>query len=391
MVGVAGQIVVRRSAEFTLDAEIAVEPGGVAAIMGPSGAGKSTLLAALDGSAALTGGSLAIGEQHISANGRLDRRTAGVVLLDQRPLLFPHLSVRENVAFGLRAAGASRRDARGRADEWLARVGLPGRGSDRPQNLSGGQQQRVALARALATEPRLLLLDEPLTSLDPVTASDIRTMMREQLADTATTTILVTHDAFDAASLASRLFVLEAGSIVQHGPVREVLENPATRFVAATAGLNRLVGVAAGGAWVTGAAGSPVRLRAADPAPVPDGSALVALFRPSEVALCAGEPPEGGWPTRVDRLEPSPGGARVWVRDPGLVVEITSAELARLDLAPGDIVGVAVPPEHVRLLADPVPGAARSARGFADPAPADPAPADPAPGAAPAVARRAAA
>lgn len=353
MVGVSGRIIVRRSPGFTLDAAITVEEGTVAAIMGPSGAGKSTLLAALEGSAAPSGGGFSVG-----------RRKAGVVLLDQRPLLFPHLSVRENVAFGLRAGGAPRRDARGRADAWLERVGLPGRGSDRPQDLSGGQQQRAALARALATEPRLLLLDEPLTSLDPVTASGIRAMLREQLADTGTTTILVTHDAFDAASLASRLFVLESGRIVQHGAVREVLENPATRFVAAAAGLNRLAGVASGGAWATGERGPTIRLRSADPASVADGSALVALFRPSDAVLfVGGPPPEGGWATRVDRLEPSPGGAKVWVRDPDLVVEITSAELARLALAPGDRVGVAVPPERVRLLA--APASADPARGDA--------------------------
>src|SRR5690606_18590494 len=161
--------------------------------------------------------------------------------------LFPHMSARDNVAFGLRARGVARPVAAREADAWLERVGLGGWGGRRPSELSGGQQQRVALARALATHPRLLPLAEPLTALDAETAGDVRGLLHEQLTAVRATAIVVTHDAVDAAALARRLLVVEGGTVVQEGPVQRVLAAPATRFAAAVSGLNRLVGVARDG------------------------------------------------------------------------------------------------------------------------------------------------
>jgi len=368
---VSGRVVVRRSERFTLDAELEVRRGEVVAVMGPSGAGKSTLLQVLAGELRPTDGRVVIGGDRLSRRHALDPRRRRVVMLGQNPLLFPHLTVRENVAFGLRAGGASRQRAHTEADEWLWRVGLAGAGEHRPRELSGGQQQRVALARALATEPRLLLLDEPLTSLDPETASDIRTLLRKQLAYTMTSTILVTHDAFDAAALAHRMLVIEEGRVTQRGEVREVLARPATRFVAAAAGLNRLRGTARAGEWTGTSFGVPLRIPSTEPAPrLADGDDVVAVFRPADTRIARAEDATwtgalqlaraeaddatvGEWLARVVRLEPAPGGARIHVTEPELAIDVPTALVAALGIAPGDPVRVSIAPEHVRLIAGP--------------------------------------
>ena len=130
-------------------------------------------------------------------------------------------------------------------------------GARRPAELSGGQQQRVAIARALATAPAALLLDEPLTSLDTETAADLRAMLREQLSATHTTAVVATHDAVDSVSLADALVVVEEGRVTQAGRVRDVLRAPASRFVAAVSGLNRVVGTVEGGRWSSGGMSLP--------------------------------------------------------------------------------------------------------------------------------------
>jgi molybdate transport system ATP-binding protein len=241
---------------FVLDAEVAAEPGEVVAVMGPSGAGKSTLLGALAGLVPLHEGHVRLGGRVLDAaparRAHVTPAKRGVVLLGQDPRLFPHLTAAENVAFGLLARRVGRAAARAEAEEWLARVGLAGTGDRRPAQLSGGQQQRVAIARALATAPSALLLDEPLTSLDTETAADIRQMIRDQLVATRTTAVVATHDAVDSVSLADRLVVVEAGRVTQAGPVRDVLAAPASRFIAAVSGLNRVVGSVDSGSWRSG-------------------------------------------------------------------------------------------------------------------------------------------
>jgi len=221
--------------DFRLDAALAVAPGEVVALMGPSGAGKSTLLAAIAGLVRMRSGHVRIDGSDVAGSHPVAPHRRGVVLLGQDPRLFPHLSAADNIAFGMRAHGLSRHAARAEARAWLERVGLDGFDARRPAELSGGQQQRVALARALATAPRVLLLDEPLTALDPETAGGIRTLLAEQLRAADATALVVTHNPIDATVLARRLIVLETGSISQHGAVTEVLANPATRFVATIA------------------------------------------------------------------------------------------------------------------------------------------------------------
>ncbi|MCT1478334.1 ATP-binding cassette domain-containing protein [Microbacterium sp. p3-SID336] len=229
--GLDAHVVVRRSG---LDAALRVGAGEAVAIMGPSGAGKTTLLEAV-------AGLVRIDDGHIDLDGR---RLAGatthtppaqraVALLGQEALLFPHLSAGQNIAFGARAGGLDRTQARRSAADWLARLGLESLRDRRPHELSGGQRQRIALARALAARPRLLLLDEPFTSLDVEAAAHLRDVVRAHRDDT--TSVIVSHGIVDAQSLAARLVILQDGRIVQDAPVAAVLAAPATSFVAALA------------------------------------------------------------------------------------------------------------------------------------------------------------
>ncbi len=222
---------------FALDAALRAEPGEIVALMGPSGAGKSTLLGVVAGFVPLTAGAVRLdgGTVQDAVGTDVPPRERGVILLGQQPRLFPHLSARDNIAFGPRARRVPKTQARADADAWLARIGLAGLGDRRPARLSGGQQQRVALARALATAPRVLLLDEPLASLDPATADGIRALLRDELAETGTTIVMATHDAADAIALADRLVVLEGGRVTADGEPSTVLDEPATPFAAALA------------------------------------------------------------------------------------------------------------------------------------------------------------
>ncbi|HTN59679.1 MAG TPA: ATP-binding cassette domain-containing protein [Protaetiibacter sp.] len=343
--------------DFRLDAEVALAPGEVGALMGPSGAGKSTLLAAIAGLVRAPAGQVRIDGTELGGTRAVPPHRRGVVLLGQEARLFPHLTARDNIAFGMRAHGLPRHTARTEAERWLGRVGLEGFGDRRPAELSGGQQQRVALARALATAPRILLLDEPLTSLDPETAGEVRALLSEQLRAAGATALVVTHDALDAASLASRLLILEDGVVTQAGAVREVLAAPATRFAAAVAGTNRVLGVAEGGCWKSGGGTHPVILRADDEAShraaARDGTPLAALVRPSDVELetlgSAWRYPDAGeWDTRIVRLDHTPGGARVQTADPPLAVDVSADTVASLGLAPGLAVRLRVAPGAVR-------------------------------------------
>ncbi|KJQ54216.1 sulfate/molybdate ABC transporter ATP-binding protein [Microbacterium sp. SA39] len=346
MSGLRAHVVVNRE-HFAVDVTLDVAEGETVAVMGPSGAGKSTLLQALAGLEPLTAGEIEVGgrvvDRAVAPRVRTEPMSRGIVLLGQDARLFPHLSVRENVAFGPRAAGADARKARDSAEEWLIRVGLPGAGDRMPRELSGGEGQRVAVARALAASPRAVLLDEPLVALDPETAGEIRRMLRDQLA--GTTTIAVTHDAADAVALAERLIVIEAGRVTQSGPVREVLAAPASGFVASIAGLNRLVGVASGGGWQQG----DLRLTSSDAdsraLAERDGAALAAAFRPQDVRIVGGTDAEG-WSTRITRLEPTLAGVRVHTAVGA--VDVSLGEAARL--APGDEVRLRVDPANVRFV-----------------------------------------
>lgn len=217
-----------------------VPSGTTVALVGPNGAGKSTVLDAMCGllqpdrcRIVLDGRVLtAVAGGHKSAVVPPWHR--GIGLLGQKALLFEHLSVVDNVAYGLRAQGSSARRARARADEWLEEVGLGGLGQHRPRELSGGQAQRVALARTLAVEPKVVALDEPLAWLDVESAGVIRDVLSRQMR--GRTCVIVTHDCKDISALADVLIVMEKGHVVDSGRTAEMLRHPSSAFLATLTG-----------------------------------------------------------------------------------------------------------------------------------------------------------
>ena len=240
--------------ERDVDLHLVVAPGETVAVLGPNGAGKSTLLGAVAGLVRPDAGRITLDDAVLAEAGR-DRGDAsswlaphlrGVSLLAQEPLLFPHLTVLENVAFGPRSAGRPADEARRAARRRLDEVGVLDLAGRNPAELSGGQAQRVAIARALASEPGVLLLDEPLAALDVVVTPALRRTLRRVLADR--TVVIVTHDALDAYTLADRVVLVEGGRIVDEGTPTEVFDRPRTRFAARLAGVNLVTGVVDRGA-----------------------------------------------------------------------------------------------------------------------------------------------
>lgn len=218
-----------------LDIDLRVESGRTLAIMGPNGAGKSTALRALAGLLSLDQGFVRVSGKtwdDPQASMFLPARERNVGLVFQDHLLFDHMTVLDNVAFGPRARGRSKGDARELASEYLDRLGLAHLTGSHPRQLSGGQSQRVALARALVNRPDLLLLDEPLASLDVVTRRHVRSEISHDLGAARPLTILVTHDPDDARHLADDVVVIEEGRIVQSGTPDELSARPATPYIA---------------------------------------------------------------------------------------------------------------------------------------------------------------
>ena len=226
---------------LAIDVGFTIEDGRVLGLVGPNAAGKTTLLRALAGLAPLACGRVVLDgevldDTSVGVRVLTERRPIGVVFQDYR--LFPHLSALDNVAFGLRSRGIPRAAAQRRAADWLKRVGLDGCAHLRPKALSGGQAQRVALARALVTDPRLLLLDEPLAALDAGSRAELRHELQCHLAGFAGTCVLVTHDLIEAVTLADELVVIEAGKVTQAGSPEDVSLHPRSRYVADLVGVN---------------------------------------------------------------------------------------------------------------------------------------------------------
>ncbi|MGY1803342.1 ABC transporter ATP-binding protein [Blastococcus sp. SYSU D00922] len=318
---------------LAVDAGFAVDGGEVLALLGPNGAGKSTLVRVLagllrpdDGRVVVDGVVWDDGATHLPAH----HRSLGMVFQDA--LLFPHLSVADNVSFGLRTRGVGRQARRSAAEDWLARVGLDGLGDARPAELSGGQAQRAALARALAVDPAVLLLDEPLSALDARTRLVVRAELRRHLAEFAGSTVLVTHDPVDAMALADRVVVVEEGRIVQSGTPEDVSRRPRTDYVARLVGLSLLAGTAEGRVVrLDGGGAVAVAEEASGP--------VFAAVRPESVALYLARPagsPRNVWPVRL--VGATPHGATVRCELAGevpLVADVTATSFAELGLAPG--------------------------------------------------------
>jgi len=265
------------------DVSFDVARGSILCLLGASGSGKSSALRLIAGLERPTSGRITIQDQVVAADGRHvepERRHVGMVFQDFA--LFPHLTVKANVAFGIRHTDRTQAD--GTVAALLRAVGLADRADDYPHMLSGGERQRVALARALAPQPRILLMDEPFSSLDPRLRDQVREQTIDLLRRTGTTTILVTHDPIEAMRVADRIGVLAQGRLVQSGTAADIYQRPCSPQMACVFGhVNTLEGAVEGGALVT-----PLGAFSAPPS-APPGPAIVCV-RPQHVRLESGGP-----------------------------------------------------------------------------------------------------
>lgn len=284
-----------------------VRAGEVLGILGASGSGKSTLLRAIAGLEGLDTGRVLWGDEDISTT-PVHRR--GFALMFQDGQLFPHRSVADNVGYALRIAGSTRAEAAPRVAELLELVGLGGYGDRRVTSLSGGEQQRVALARALAAGPRLLLLDEPLSSLDRELRERLAGDLRRILTETGTTAVFVTHDQDEAFVIADRVGIMAAGRLVQVGEPAEVWRRPASAAIARFLGFTSVLGPEAA-RIIDPAATGPLALRPA--ALVVAAEGMHPAARAAEGTPAASEAPAGTIPATVIRAVPAVGGFRLRV------------------------------------------------------------------------------
>ncbi|HYF66129.1 MAG TPA: ABC transporter ATP-binding protein [Herpetosiphonaceae bacterium] len=326
----------------------AVGGGEIVALLGPSGCGKSTLLRIIAGLEQADRGSVSLAGRDLAGTPVHER---GFGLMFQDWALFPHRTVAENIAFGLRMQRRPRAEVAARVAEMLETVGLAGYGGRSVLALSGGERQRVALARSLAPRPRLLMLDEPLGSLDRTLRERLTGELREIIRAAGVTAVYVTHDQVEAWAVADRLVLLRAGAVAQIGPPQLLYGQPASAFVAQFLGLTNLLeasaaGAGADGPWVETSLG---RLALGPGAALPAAGSLL-LIRPE-----AARPPRPGAPNRlegvIERATFRGGTVRAAVRH-------ASGTLVELDLGPdlgadvGSVITVGLEPASLSLIAD---------------------------------------
>jgi molybdate transport system ATP-binding protein len=338
--GLDARIALQRGA-VELDVSLTASPGQVIGVLGPNGGGKTTSVLALAGVIPLADGHIRVGGD-VWDDGRRrlapEQRAVGLMLADS--LLFPHLRALDNIAYGPRSRGVDRRRARARALEELDRVGLADRATAKPAELSSGQQARVALARALATDPALLLLDEPLSALDPDTRARTRSDLAGRLTAYDGVTVLVTHDPLDALTLADHLVFVEDGRVTQTGTPTEVLREPRSAYVGTVVGLNLYAAQGDSHGHVhTGEGGLLVTT-------APTEGSVWATIAPSAVSLHRHEP-EGSarntWRLRIASLTLQGQSARVGlVGELPLTAEVTLESVTALGLQVGQQVWAAV-------------------------------------------------
>ena len=271
------------------DLHLEVRPGELVALLGPSGCGKTTTLRLVAGFLSPEAGEIRVGDRVLSSPGVVvppERRRMAMIF--QSYALWPHMTVAQNVAYGLRFAGVGRADRERRVDEMLRAVQLGGYGARYPGELSGGQQQRVAVARALVVEPEILLLDEPLSNLDASLREEMRFEIRRLHERFSITTLYVTHDQAEAMVISDRVAVLRDGRVAQVGPPAELFERPRTRFVAEFVGKTNLIDMVADGPGWARRGDLRLRVPAEAPAPAappPPATPVVVSIRPHQIAI----------------------------------------------------------------------------------------------------------
>jgi iron(III) transport system ATP-binding protein len=337
------------------DLTLEVRHGELVSLLGPSGCGKTTTLRLVAGFLEPDAGEIWVGERRLSGPGQAvppERR--GMSMIFQSYAVWPHRTVAENVAYGLKFRDVPRAEVPKRVRDGLARVRLDGYADRYPGELSGGQQQRVALARALVVEPAILLLDEPLSNLDANLREEMRFEIRRLHEDLHITTLYVTHDQAEAMVTSDRIAVMREGRLEQLGTARDVYERPATAFVAGFVGRTNLLRGRVEADGRVRLDGGPL-LRVADPRGLAPGAAVALSVRPHRIAIAPGAgAAERGWNllagtvTRVvyfgDALD-----AQVAVRDTGLTLRLAAPPEA--GLAAGQAVTLGIPPEACVVLA----------------------------------------
>ena len=328
--------------------DLTIQEGEFLSLLGPSGCGKTTTLNLVAGFIEPTAGRILIDGDDVTGRPAHSR---GLGVVFQSYALFPHLSVFENVAFGLRERRVAEAEIRRQVSDALTLVRLDPEGRQRPGQLSGGMQQRVALARAIVYRPRVLLLDEPLAALDKKLREQMRGELREIQRTVGISTIFVTHDQTEALGLSDRIAVMNHGRIEQLGPPREIYERPATRFVADFIGASSVLGGRAVASDRIELAGGPV-LRI-DTVPLSVGASVEVVIRPERIAVGADPRDDAGWREGEGNVVPGtvvaltylgaqlevmaelPGGQRVLA---------SVVEPSPVPLAVGQKVGLTVPP-----------------------------------------------
>lgn len=311
--------------------------------LGPSGCGKSTMLRMIAGLEAVTSGTIAIGGTDVTHAHPGER---GVAMVFQSYALYPHMSVADNITFGLKRAGVAKAEIAQRLKQVVDILGLGALLDRKPKDMSGGQQQRVAMARAMIKTPKVFLFDEPLSNLDAKLREKLRTEIRKMHNSLRTTTIFVTHDQLEAMTIADRIVLMRAGAIEQQGTPDEIFDRPATRFVADFIGsptMNFRPARVQDGAVVAGS------IRIALPAgrfDARDGQEVDIGLRPSRLELVADGTP-GAITGRVVLVENMGSEGQVIAEVDGQEISLVTRDFRRL--SPGDTVSFALAPEHLHV------------------------------------------